>query len=92
MIGEEIEHRAQHPRIAQAAAQLVGRQPGQVKQAFRPARILQRPAERAERQRGGPVVWRGRAVVGRAISKNCQPPAKSLGRAANKEHAPWQSG
>ena len=40
VIGEEIEHGAQHGRIAQAGAQFLCAQPGQVEQAFGAARIL----------------------------------------------------
>jgi hypothetical protein len=53
MRAEEIEHRAQHRRIAKPGAQSIGRQAGQRKQPIGPRLIGQQPAERGERQRGG---------------------------------------
>ena len=50
MRGEEIEHGAQHPRIADAGAQLIGSQAGEREQPFSPVFALQQPAERGERQ------------------------------------------
>lgn len=91
VIGEKIEHRAQYARIAEAGAQFVGRQPGQVQQPLRPARILQRPAERTKSKRTG-AVFGGRAIGetgsgGRRIAKNCQSPGKSLGAASDRSSA-----
>ena len=91
VVGEEIEHRAQHARIAEAGAQFVRRQPGQIEQAFRAARIPERPAERSKGERAGAVLGR-RAIRrtgsgGRRIAKNCQSPGKSLGAAADRSSA-----
>ena len=91
VIGKKIENRAQHARIAEAGAQFIGRQPGQVEQAFRATRILERPAERSKSKRAG-AVFGGRAIGetgsgGRRIAKNCQSPGKSLGAASDRSSA-----
>ena len=66
VIGEEIEHGAQHGGIAQAGAQFLCAQPGQVEQAFGAARILQRPSQRAKSQ-STCAVFGGHAVRGMAV-------------------------
>ena len=91
VIGEEIEHRAKNARVAEAGAQFVRSQPGQVEQAFRAARIPERPAERGKGERAG-ALFRCRPIRatvsgGRRIAKNCQSPGKSLGAAADRSSA-----
>ncbi len=53
VVGEEFEHRGEHPAVGQPRAQDLGRQAGQREQALRPVLVLQQPAERGERERFG---------------------------------------
>ena len=91
VIGEEVEHGAQHGGIAQAGAQFLCAQPGQVEQAFGAARILQRPSQRAESQRARAVLCRyaiGAGLGGEwRIGIDCQSPRKSLGAAPDRSDA-----
>ena len=50
MRAEEIQHGAEHGRIANPGSQGIGREPGEREQPFGPALALQQPAEGAERQ------------------------------------------
>lgn len=50
MGSEEIEHRAEHRRVTQAAAQRLGREAGEREQALGAAFAFEQPAERAERE------------------------------------------